>query len=213
VLVAGLMADAAVVAVAVATGHSHDAQFGEDGFVTPISAGLLVLAAALATATFAARRAAGVPIRTAAVWLLAAGGLVFLAIDEIGKVHEHADELMHEVLGVTPTPITDHLDDLIIGLYGLAAVVACLRWRAELLRDATAARHVGAALALLFVDVGLDALENPVAIIALAPTPASRVPLREWVRVAEEGLKIVAETVFVAGLFASWQAARAERSR
>ncbi|MEM6911710.1 MAG: hypothetical protein AAF555_09005 [Verrucomicrobiota bacterium] len=59
-------------------------------------------------------------------WLVVAIGLLYLALDDLAKVHEHIDIYIHKAFRADRGhPITDHLDDVIVLAYGpIAAVFA-----------------------------------------------------------------------------------------
>lgn len=61
-------------------------------------------------------------------WRIAAAGFAWLACDDLFVLHEQIDRGVHALLGLDPDdPVTDHLDDLIVAGYGVAA--APLAWR------------------------------------------------------------------------------------
>ncbi len=98
---------------------------------TYYSGALLVTAAVLAFRV--ARRMTG--RRVGRFWSGASFGLLYLAADEITAVHEYVDKWLHRGLGWPDAhPITDHIDDAIVILYGIVAVVWALRYRDALLR-------------------------------------------------------------------------------
>jgi hypothetical protein len=207
-----LLANLGVVAVAVAVGSTPAAEFGEHGFVTTVSFAVLLAGAGLAVLVFRSRRAAEPLPRSwrapECVWLVVAAALVFLAVDEVGKVHENLDKWLHRhMLGHAPTALTDLLDDAILGLYGVGAVAVCIYYRAELLRDLRVILFFVAAIGLLFVDVALDVVAQPETLEALVPERAVRRALRTWLPVVEESTKLLAESAFGLGLYAAWQGA------
>lgn len=67
------------------------------------------------------------------LWRLLYLGFIFLAFDELLRIHERIDELFHKLLGIEENALTDHLDDLIIVIYGLIGFfVLLLYWREAL---------------------------------------------------------------------------------
>lgn len=56
------------------------------------------------------------------VWAIVAAGFLFLAIDEVVEIHEGIDKLIHKVFQIKETGLTDRIDDLIIGVYGLVGI-------------------------------------------------------------------------------------------
>jgi hypothetical protein len=68
-------------------------------------------------------------------WLVACVGLLYLAADEVIAIHEDIDRWVHGQLGWrADDPLTDHLDDLIVVLYAVAALGWAYRYRDALLR-------------------------------------------------------------------------------
>lgn len=56
------------------------------------------------------------------VWAIIASGFLFLAADEVLRIHENLDQLIHYVFGLKETNLTDRIDDLIVGMYGLVGI-------------------------------------------------------------------------------------------
>jgi hypothetical protein len=164
-----------------ASAHGKPAwHFGEAHAGTYYSGVLLAASAALSLAI--ARRARGRPL--ARFWLVACAGFLFLATDELTLIHEGVDKWIHARLGWSPDdPITDHLDNAIVILYGLIALVWGFRYRDALLRLRWATRVLVLAFALFVVTETLDVLDPSKAL--------------------EESVKLLSETLIVVGLFAA----------
>jgi hypothetical protein len=116
---------------------------------------LLLTAAGLAVALFR-RRQAEPAASQPEFWLLAAGGLFFLAQDELFDYHSQLDYALHRQMGWKETAWSDRLDDAIIGLYllGGALITWCYRREALSVLSATwgipGTGFVAACLAILF---------------------------------------------------------------
>jgi hypothetical protein len=164
-----------------ARAHDNPAwHFGEAHLGTYYSGALLVVNAVLSLAI--SRRLAGHPL--AKFWLVAFVGFLFLTFDELALLHEGADKWLHAHLGWDPEdPFTDHIDDAIVILYGLIALVWAFRYRDTLLRLRWATRLLVLAFAAF---VGTEALD----VLDLGKT-------------CEESLKLVSEALIVTGLFAA----------
>jgi hypothetical protein len=128
----------ALVAVAVGVGLAKgdvEFQFGEEGVLTWFSTALLLACSWTAWQVF--RRRDGT-IHTAMwresrfLWALIAVAFAFLAADELLKIHETADRVIHDALGFVESRMSDRLDDAIVGAYGLAALGVLALYRAEL---------------------------------------------------------------------------------
>ena len=111
--------------------------FGEWGIVTLISALHLLITAMLAALVFGVRHPAHQSFRwreSSAIWMIMAVGFCFLAIDELLSVHEFIDISLHRTLGWQETPLSDRLDDLLLGLYALIGLGVLYVYREELHR-------------------------------------------------------------------------------
>jgi hypothetical protein len=180
-VVGGTLGLAGVLLALGAIQHGRAARHFSEGEVgTYASAALLIAAAAVAMRT--SRRLAGHP--WAKSWLVAGAGFLFLAADELTLIHEGADKWIHARLGWPDDhPVTDHLDDAIIVLYGVAAAVWAFRSRERLLRLRWATCLLSAAVAVFVIMLVVDVSDASKAV--------------------EESLKLVTEALIVAGLFAA----------
>ena len=145
--------------------------FGEKRAGTLLSAGLL-LASAL-TCRQIHRLPAAAPFGR--FWAVQGFLFLYLAVDELFRVHERLDRLVHSLLGLNDRhPVTDHLDDAIIGLYALVAGGLWLWHRVLLIRlrwmVLTMAAAFAAFAAMLVLDVtgGSKAVEDGVKIVSCA---------------------------------------------
>ena len=143
--------------------------FGEKRAGTLLSAGLL-LASAL-TCRQIHRLPAAAPFGR--FWIVQGFLFLYLAVDELFRAHERLDRLVHAVFGLNDRhPVTDHLDDAIIGVYAVVAAGLWLWHRALLIRlrwmVLTMAAAFAAFSAMLVLDVtgGSKALEDGVKIVS-----------------------------------------------
>ena len=154
--------------------------FSEARAGTYYSGVLLVVCAGLSL--WIARRLRGRPL--AKFWLVACAGFLFLAADELTLIHEGVDRRIHTLLGWSPDhPITDHLDDAIIFLYGAIALFWAYRYRADLLRLRWATRVLVLAFVLFVATETLDVVDIS--------------------KTLEESVKLLSEALIVVGLFAA----------
>jgi hypothetical protein len=161
-------------------GDSHR-YFGERKAGTYLS--FLNLIATGVVAALVARRLSGAPV--ARFWWVAAIGFVWLGCDDLFVLHEQIDFAVHRLLGWDPEdPLTDHLDDLIVASYGLAALVLAWVYRAYL----ASFRWMLTILAVAFV---LFAAMAVVDFLHLSKT-------------LEDALKVVAGTMILVGFLAAW---------
>jgi hypothetical protein len=109
----GLALVAIAVGVGVATGDVKR-QFEEEGVLTWFSTALLLACAWSAWQVFRRRDGtihAGVWRESRFLWALIAVAFVFLAADELLKIHETADHAVHDALGLVESRLSDRLDD------------------------------------------------------------------------------------------------------
>ncbi len=136
------------------------------------------------------------------VWLLISLGFLFLAIDEVSKIHESLDLFVHQVLQLQETGLTDRLDDAIMLGYGLIGVAVLYVYRCELV-------HYRAAFPLvlcgfvLFVCMGLlDAILNRNDVFFfMGISQKGSDFLGKWLGGVEEGLKIFAEAALLGAAY------------
>ncbi len=111
------------------TGYNH---FGEKGFITILSAVQLLVVSMLSYKIYQARGMMGRSSfwrDPSVVWAIIASGFLFLAADEVLRIHENLDKLIHYVFGLKETNLTDRIDDLIVGMYGLVGIGVLIAYR------------------------------------------------------------------------------------
>ena len=57
------------------------------------------------------------------VWIAIAIGCAFLAMDDKFMFHENLDKAMHSLFKWEETKLSDRLDDIIVGIYGIAGII------------------------------------------------------------------------------------------
>lgn len=191
------------IALALAIGIPHGnlaSQFGETKFITKFSALQLLAVGWLAFQIFKARRPAppAPAWRTPALlWAIIAAGFCFLALDELLKIHERMDEWIHLLFGIQQTALTDRIDDLIVGLYGLIGLVVLGIYRAELKLFRPAIPYFIGGFILLFAMVAVDVGANAKDVLpALVREEQVKTALQAFTAL-EESFKILGEAVFI----------------
>lgn len=136
------------------------------------------------------------------VWLLIALGFLFLAIDEVAKIHESFDRLFHRTFQIQETGLTDRLDDVIVLGYGLIGMGVLYAYRSELVWYRSALPLVICGF-VLFVLMGLlDALVNRDDVfLFLGISKEGSYALAMWIGGVEEGLKILAEAALLGATY------------
>lgn len=188
---------------------------GEGDPITWLSFAHLLVISGLAGGVFYARTGGSLRLAVwrhpAFVWLLIALGFLFLAVDEVAKIHESLDRFVHRLLQHPETALSDRLDDAILLGYGVSGAVVLYVYRAELIYYRAVLPLVTCGF-VLFVFMGLlDALVNrPDVFLFMGISQEGSDSLGKWLGGVEEGLKILAEAAFLGaaytGLFLTAQA-------
>ena len=135
------------------------------------------------------------------IWLLIAMGFLFLAFDEVMKIHESIDFFVHDVFSIKETALSDRLDDLLVLLYVLVGAGLLYANRQTLLRFLP---FVKSSMITGFILVGvmivLDALTNRHDLI-------TNDALHDLFSILEEVAKILAEYVFLMAVYRCWKRA------
>jgi hypothetical protein len=185
--------------------------FGEGGFITLLSVLQLLLIALLSWKIFQARRVTKSEFLwrdSAMVWALIALGFAFLSVDEVFKIHEGIDHLIHSVFNLQETGVTDRLDDIIIGLYGLIGLGVLFAYRNELKIFKKALPLLFLGFVLLFAMVVLDVLTNRNDIFPAIFAQNYADILYLSFSLAEDSAKVFAEASFVLAFFVILQKAK-----
>jgi hypothetical protein len=214
VLVAALLGSVLAIAVAIAMGaHGGDvlSQFGEYRLVTFLSVVQLLIISALSCRIWWARR--GMRERPfwrsrSVIWGVIAASFAFLAVDDLLMIHEQADQLIHQILRIEETPLTDRLDDCLVGLYGLVGMAALVIHRDELRAHRKSFPYFAMGFMLMFAMVALDMLTNRDDVLVALFDRAAADMLFVWLSVAEDAAKVLAEVFFIVAFYAIWRQVR-----
>lgn len=151
--------------------------------------------------------------RSHLIWLLMAVGFVFLAYDDQFKFHEGLDRDIHRFFGMTQTPLTDRLDDFIIGAYAILGAGALYLTRAEIMRYKMLFGYLAVGFSIVAVSVVLDAVTNDKAVLEwMGLSDAMVSTLKKMLGTFEEVCKLMAEAVFLAGFFEVLRRVRREQA-
>lgn len=179
---------------------------GEGDPITWLSFAHLLVICGLAGGVFYCRTGGNLDLAVwrhpAFVWLLIALGFLFLAVDEVAKVHESLDRFAHRLLQRPETALTDRLDDAIVLGYGLSGVAVLYAYRSELISYRPVLPLVICGF-VLFLFMGLlDALVNrPDVFLFMGMSQEGSASLGKWLGGVEEGLKILAEAAFLGAAY------------
>lgn len=205
-----LLGNCLAVSAAVLIYHSSGANhFEEGGFITRLSALQLAVTAGVSYGIFQIRRGRGFVWRDAsAVWVITALGFLFLAADDLFLIHEDMDRRIRFAFNLPETGLTDRIDDLLVGLYGIVGVGVLLAYREEWKPYRQARPFLTWGFILLFLMVALDLLTNRNDILPLLFAPERAAVLHIWLSHAEDGLKVFAEALFLGAFYSVWQNAK-----
>jgi len=186
--------------------------FGEGRFTTGISCAQLLGTAVFAFQLFRVRRRGlRQPMLRSphSVWLLAAGGFVFLACDDAFQLHEQFDYQIRRAFHLPKTALTDHIDDALIGLYGIMGAAVFWICRREVLRFRhEMQRPLLAGFVSLLLTVICDAVANNRHVLfALTPDVATAKWLDGWLSMGDGAFTLLAEGFFLAAFALGWLAA------
>lgn len=200
-----LSIDIIAVIIALMLGEYPEQYFGERTFVTFISFLQLLAISALAYIIFKIRKDDAKSKNWKAqslVWLIIAIAFMYLSIDEVYEVHENLDFFIHHVFRIQETGLTDRIDDIIIGSYGLFGLVILYFHREEFkkYRDAFPLLKVG--FILMFTMIVLDALTNREDVLEMFISDSYIVwEFFSWLNAIEDVFKIIAEGVFIGAFY------------
>lgn len=174
-------------------------QFEDGGFITYFSVIQLFMLSYFTCKIFKIRSNASIaPWRSPiAIWGIFSLGFSFLALDDLLMIHEWFDELIHEIWRIQETGLSDRIDDIIVGGYGLIAVALLVIYRRELKKYIVVMPTVVAAFVTLFLMVGVDILTNRDDILLMLFQQSTVYSIDSWSFVLEEGLKLLAEGFFI----------------
>jgi peptidoglycan/LPS O-acetylase OafA/YrhL len=174
---------AAIVAICLVGGRfllgDQDKMFGEKQLGTYAAVGVLVMSGVLCFRIRSRLRGT----RLATFWLMFGILMCMTALDDLVRIHERIDRGIHKLMGWDPTnPLTDHIDDFIVLLYSIPAMLLALWHVKKLVQAAFAAHLIILAMAAFLVHVAMDVKGSP-----------------QWL---EETVKLLAGTLLMLAFFA-----------
>jgi len=142
------------------------------------------------------------------VWLMAASGMLYLSADEYFDLHSRYDYWIHSIMGWNETALTDRIDDAIIGLYIIGAIIVLWSYRHEVWDAAGHSRPIKL-LSLGFVLAGVhvccDMLSNRNDFWQLIVQESNANTAHRWTSRTEQGSEIGAEIALVGALVLIWR--------
>jgi len=145
------------------------------------------------------------------VWIFIALCFLFLAADEFFEIHETIDHIIHYIFNIQETALTDRIDDVLVGLYGLAGASVLIFFRQELMPYKRSAPLFISGFLLLFAMVIIDVITNRPDILPLLLDAHQAAPLHTFLSLSEEALKIFAESFFLLAFYTILQISKLNR--
>jgi hypothetical protein len=189
----------AVLSAFVIDHYSGADSFGEKGFITVWSTFQLLAIALLSDKIAQKRTQRRLRDNSAMLWRVIAWGFIFLAADEFLGLHESADLLIHDFFSLRTTGLSDRIDDLIIGSYGVVgAGVIFVIYRLQLKSVISALPFFKLGFLFLFLMVTVDIVTNGNELIdIMANHEEVARQIYTFLGQLEESLKVFSEASFI----------------
>lgn len=191
--------------------HGGRNQFEEGQSLTYLSAAQLLIIALLALSTFMTRMrsSSGSPLRgPQLIWAIVGTGFIYLSVDELYQIHEGIDHFVHSYFKLQETGLSDRLDDLIVGAYGLIGIGAFWIYRSEVWRFKQLAKLFVCGFVLLGLMIASDIVSDRFDIIPAIFEHNRATFIFNWLNFLEDAFKICAEAVFIACFYGLRQLAQ-----
>jgi hypothetical protein len=172
--------------------------FAERGYLTFWST-LQLLAIALISDKIRQlpHRQGGSAHRLSWIWWVISFGFIFLAADEFLAIHEVTDLFIHDLFNLQETPLTDRIDDVIIGLYVLFGLAILWVLRAEFYAFRKAMPWFKLAIMLIVGMLGVEWIAGYQHVIKEVVHSRTAGLIKDSLYQLEESLKILAEAFLV----------------
>ncbi|MEM6838235.1 MAG: hypothetical protein AAF609_15430 [Cyanobacteria bacterium P01_C01_bin.120] len=182
--------------------------FGERGFISFLSVAQLLAIAWLAHKIFQLKACSKLPFKKSAklFWRTVTWGFVFLAADEFLSIHEVTDLLIHDIFSLQETPVTDRIDDVIVGLYGIFGAAMVWLNRHEITVHQRAVSFLRRGFLLLIIMVAIDAFSNDQGFLERFLLPSTADIAQHSLYQLEDSLKILIEAFFIMAFYAIFTA-------
>lgn len=200
-----LVIDALIIAFTLVSTDDPKIYYDEFHFVTFVSTIKLFLISRLNWLIF---RSKGGNIRNIdlnspyVLWLITSAGFAFLALDDLFLIHENTDKLVHILLGMKETGVSDRIDDLIVFVYGILGILILYSYREEVYRYKAAIPFIMIGFIMLFVRIAIDIVTNRNDIIPLYITDSYVAGyLNNVLAIIEGATKLLAESFFITAFY------------
>ncbi|ERT04388.1 putative membrane protein [Lyngbya aestuarii BL J] len=196
---------------AVLLGKSPMVYFGETGIISWLSCLQLLVLSGLAWQISGVRKQVNLKGKKApqTLWQLISIGFFYLAVDEIGQIHETVDVLIQWMFNVPEDNNLLKYDGVIVAGYSAVGAYILYSFWDEFKRYKPAFYLfvLGFALkaTMVLIDLGTD--DDSIFSFWLAD-PKRHKLVYEWIQMVEESFKIIAEGAFIAAFIACLQIAK-----
>ena len=139
-------------------------------------------------------------------FFICALGFLFLGFDDLLSLHENIDRLIHLISGIKETPLTDHLDDFILLLYGIIALFFIREFAREFIKHPYMVGLIVCGVAAFFAMSCLDFLSNNDETFSYFFRGLSYSDMRHTKDIfgmIEESVELVGETFFLSAFIAA----------
>ncbi|MEA3305636.1 MAG: hypothetical protein U9R52_02360 [Candidatus Omnitrophota bacterium] len=141
-------------------------------------------------------------------FFISAAGFLFLGFDDLFSLHENADKLIHFLLRIKETSLTDHLDDIILLAYGIIAVFFIKDFVKEFRKHPYMVKLIICGLFLFFIMFCLDFISNNLQTFShffFGKMSYADLKHRQDVfKMIEESFELIGEASFLAAFAASF---------
>lgn len=195
-----LLTNTLFIVIGLFCGKPVEEVFGKEAsFITWISFAQLLITSIFCWQIFNQRGRKG----EAFLWLAISIGFLFLSVDEVARIHENMDSIIHKkILHMKETALTDRLDDLIIGVYALIGGSVLYSFRNELKNFKQALPYLITSFLLIFLMVITELISNR---YDLLPQLLQNENLAKGVyqvcKVGEEAFKLFAEALLTTAFY------------
>ena len=140
-------------------------------------------------------------------FFICAVGFLLLGFDDVLSLHENIDKLIHFLLRVKETPLTDHLDDIILLMYGIVAIFFIKDFVREFKKHPYTVKLIICGLFLFFVTFCLDFVSNNIETFRYFFKGSPYISMghtRDIFRMLDESFELLGEAFFLSAFVASF---------
>ncbi len=133
-------------------------------------------------------------------FFISACGFLYLGLDDLLSIHENIDKLIHVILRFKETPFSDHIDDMILVLYGLVAIFFIRDFIREFRRYRPMMTLCILGLISFFVMCCMDVVSNNVETYRWffpGTAPDAVVHSKDVLNMVDESFQLIGESFFL----------------